>query len=138
MLVKLLALEVSLIYCRLRNTSLLGEAAIYRCFCNVVVVVVVVIAADVVVVAIVVVFVVNVVHVEKQKPVDRSCHLHKNFILCEKFVCREHKLFEVEKSDAPTKRNRPVSLAIFKMKKSSDEMKRGVTRVMKISVNQSL
>ena len=124
LLVKLSTLDVSLIYCRLRNTSLLGEAAIYRCFCNVVVVVVVVVViaavgADVGVVAIVVVCVVNVttgvvVHVEKQKPVDRSCHLHKNFILCEKFVCREHKLFEVEKSDAPTKRNRRVSLAIFK------------------------
>ena len=70
--------------------SLLGEAAIYRCFCNVVFVVVVVVVvvviaaagADVVVVAIVVVFFVNVtsgvvVSVEKQKPVDRSCHLHK-------------------------------------------------------------
>ena len=83
--VKLSALDVSVIYCRLRNTSLLGEAAIYRCFCNVVFVVVVVVVvvviaaagADVVVVAIVVVFFVNVtsgvvVSVEKQKPVDRS------------------------------------------------------------------
>ena len=121
LLVKLSTLDVSLIYCRLRNTSLLGEAAIYRCFCNVVVVVVVVVViaavgADVGVVAIVVVFVVNVVHVEKQKPVDRSCHLHKNFILCEKFVCCEHKFFEVEMSDALTKRNRCASLTIFKMK----------------------
>ena len=125
LLVKLSILDVSLIYCRLRNTSLLGEAAIYRCFCNVVVVVVVVViaavGADVGVVAIVVVCVVNVttgvvVHVEKQKPVDRSCHLHKNFILCEKFVCCEHKFFEVEMSDALTKRNRCASLTIFKMK----------------------
>ena len=62
--VKLSALDVSVIYCRLRNTSLLGEAAIYRCFCNVVFVVVfvvVVVIFDGFVVVVVVIFVVVVV-----------------------------------------------------------------------------